>query len=152
MNIYDFALKMEQDGSIHYKNAAQQCNDEWLKGIFEFLSLEEEKHFNIFTNLKNKNMNLDFKSESSMGEYKSIFHDKMESEVLSSISKMQVDIYKVAAEDEKSSIALYEDMLQKVESEEEKVLLLEIIKEEKRHLKFMEEIIELMNKLEATKQ
>lgn len=147
MSIYEFALKMEQDGRNYYREVAQRCEDEWLKGIFEFLALEENKHYNIFNNMKNKVRELEF-SNIDREKCLNIFQTKSKEELLKSLSQVQTEIYIVAAEDEKKSISLYEKMLEEVETEEERKQLLSIIEEEKKHLKFMEEIIELMHKLE----
>jgi rubrerythrin len=138
---------MEQDGRNYYREVAQRCEDEWLKGIFEFLALEENKHYNIFNNMKNKVRELEF-SNIDREKCLNIFQTKSKEELLKSLSQVQTEIYIVAAEDEKKSISLYEKMLEEVETEEERKQLLSIIEEEKKHLKFMEEIIELMHKLE----
>lgn len=147
MSIYEFALKMEQDGRNYYREVAQRCEDEWLKGIFEFLALEENKHYNIFKNMKNKVKELEF-SNSDGEKCLNIFQTKSKEELLKSLSQVQTDIYVSAAEDEKNSISLYEKMLEEVETEEERTQILSIIEEERKHLKFMQEIIELMHKLE----
>jgi rubrerythrin len=152
LSIYEFALKMEHDGGIYYREVAQQCEDEWLKGIFEFLAMEEDKHYNIFKNMKYKNMKLELNNESNLDEYVNIFRKKSKAEVSKSLSEVQADIYVTCAEDEKKSIRLYEKMLNEIENQEEKQMLLDIIGEERKHLKFMEEIIELMNKLEEIKE
>lgn len=148
MNIFDFALRMEHDGKVYYKKVAAKCEDEWLKGIFEFLALEESKHYNIFNDMKNKNINLKINDTTDLKKYTNIFQEKSQEELLKSLSQVQTSIYVAAAEDEKKSINLYEKMLGEIEEEEEKQILLAIIEEEKKHLKFMEEVIELMNKLE----
>lgn len=152
MSIYEFALKMEEDGKNYYKKVAKTCADECLKEIFEFLALEENKHYNIFRNMKNKNMDANFNSESNLNQYTTIFQNKSQSELLKSLSQVQTNIYVTAAEDEKKSISLYEKMSKEVETEEERKILLNIIEEEKKHLKFLEDLIELMNKLEKIEE
>lgn len=152
MSIYEFALKMEEDGRNYYKELAKTCKDEWLKEIFEFLSLEETKHYNIFRGLMNKNMDINVNVESNLNKYTSIFERKSQTEFLKSLSKVQTNIYVTATEDEKKSISLYEKMLKEVETEEERKILLNIIEEEKKHLKFLEDLIELMNKLEKIEE
>lgn len=152
LNIYEFAMKAELEGSAYYKKAADLCKDEWLKGIFEFLSLEEVKHFNIFKEMKDKNLEFKSLKNHNYSTLKSIFQDKREEKVIGSLSNLQTSVYLAAAKDERDTIEFYEKILSEIENEQEKEAVLEIINEEKEHLKFLEEVIELMNKLEENRE
>ncbi|MGY0374984.1 ferritin family protein [Clostridium sp. JNZ J1-5] len=152
MNIYEFAMKSELEGSAYYKRAADLCKDEWLKGIFEFLSLEEKKHFNIFKEMKDRNLEFKSLENHNYKDLKSIFQDKREEKIIGSLSELQTSIYLAAAKDERDTIESYERILSEIENEQEKKAVLEIINEEKEHLRFLEEVIELMNKLEKNRE
>ncbi len=52
MNIFEIAMKMELDGKAFYLNGAKDSKDKELKQIFETLAEEEDRHFQIFKNMK----------------------------------------------------------------------------------------------------
>lgn len=47
MDVYETALQMERDGFNFYNQAAKQASDDKAKKLYEFLSREEERHFEL---------------------------------------------------------------------------------------------------------
>ena len=52
MNVFDFALKMEVDGKAYYEKLAKKTDQPGLKTIFTRLAEDEQKHYDIFQELK----------------------------------------------------------------------------------------------------
>jgi rubrerythrin len=48
MNIFDFAMKMEEDGKAFYEKMASQAGNSVIKDILLGLARDEEKHYEIF--------------------------------------------------------------------------------------------------------
>lgn len=152
MNIYEFAMKMEQEGAEYYRKASKECNDQWLKGIFEFLALEEEKHYRIFNKLKEKNTKLEVLQTETYKEIENVFEERKKEKIFDSLAQLETEVYLAAAKDERESIAVYEKMLKESSNEEEKRAISMIINEEERHLKFLEEVVNLMMKIEEQRK
>ena len=51
MSIFEFAMKMEQDGEKFYRDLAGKTTNTGLKQIFTYLADEEVKHYNLFKGL-----------------------------------------------------------------------------------------------------
>ena len=52
MNIFDYAMQMEQDGEAYYRELASKCHVQGLKKILNMLADDEVGHYNTFKNLK----------------------------------------------------------------------------------------------------
>lgn len=152
MNIYELAMKMEKEGSEFYSKASKECNDTWLKGIFEYLAIEESKHYKIFREMKENANTLNEVNLNSSQDIISAFEKKKKERIIECLRDLQSDVYIAAAKDEKASIDLYEGLLNESENEEEKKALLLIIEEEKSHLNFFKEVIELMGKIQEQRK
>ncbi|MEA4826671.1 MAG: hypothetical protein VB130_08580, partial [Clostridium sp.] len=111
-----------------------------------------KKHFNTFKEMKDRNLEFKSLKNHNYSTLKSIFQDKREEKIIGSLSDLQTSIYLTAAKDERDAIESYERILSEIENEQEKKAVLEIINEEKEHLRFLEEVIELMNKLEKNRE
>ncbi|PKK83622.1 MAG: hypothetical protein CVT49_07655 [candidate division Zixibacteria bacterium HGW-Zixibacteria-1] len=48
MNVFEFAMKMEQDGKAYYEKMAQNAGNASIKKILLDLANDELKHYNIF--------------------------------------------------------------------------------------------------------
>ncbi|KOA21473.1 rubrerythrin [Clostridium homopropionicum DSM 5847] len=152
MNIYELAMKMEKEGSEFYSKASRECNDTWLKGIFEYLAIEESKHYKIFKDLKDNVNSLDQVDLNSSEEIINAFEKNKKERIIECLTDLQSDVYIAAAKDEQASIDLYEGLLNKSQNEEEKKALSLIIEEEKKHLNFFREVIELMEKIQEQRK
>ncbi len=56
MDILATAMKMELDGKAFYLKGSAETNDKELKKIFDTLAEEEDRHFEIFKNMKDDGM------------------------------------------------------------------------------------------------
>ena len=152
MDIYELAMKMEKEGSEFYSKASRESNDTWLKGIFEYLAIEEIKHYKIFKDLKDNASSLNGVNLNSNEEIINAFEKKKKERIIDCLRELQSDVYIAAAKDEQASIDLYEGLLNKSKNEEEKKALSLIIEEEKKHLNFFREVIELMEKIQEQRK
>ncbi len=54
MDIYQFAMQMEKDGEIFYRQLAKECHEPGLVGIFTLLAAEEVTHYQAIKRLSKK--------------------------------------------------------------------------------------------------
>ena len=148
MNIYDFAINFEIESRKLYEKFAEESGNENLRGVFQGLAEEEKRHENILRQLK---------------EDKKI--DEVDSDILSTAKKafeliskdltdtkdnvlpqQQVDIYKKAKEIEVDSYKFYTDKAEETEIPEVEKVFNRLAKEEKKHEKIIDNIIEMVNR------
>ncbi|UCD95707.1 MAG: ferritin, partial [Candidatus Zixiibacteriota bacterium] len=48
MNVFDFAMQMEEDGKAFYEKMASQAGNSVMKDVLLGLAKDEEKHYEIF--------------------------------------------------------------------------------------------------------
>lgn len=53
MNVFEFALKMEEDGKTFYETLAAETSEPELKRIFSLLASAEEEHRKAIESIKN---------------------------------------------------------------------------------------------------
>jgi rubrerythrin len=148
MNIYDFAINFEIESRKLYEKFAEESGNENLRGVFQGLAEEEKRHENILRQLK---------------EDKKI--DEVDSDILSTAKKafeliskdltdtkdnvlpqQQVDIYKKAKEIEVDSYKFYTDKAEEAEKPEVEKVFNRLAKEEKKHERIIDNIIEMVNR------
>jgi rubrerythrin len=143
MNLFDFAMKMELDGKGYYERLAEQTTHEGLKAIFTSLAVDEQKHYDIVSNLRSG-------IESSMAETtvldtaKSVFEGLKGDKILLGGMHRSLDGYHFAMKVEADSVRLYEDMARKETRAETARLLQKIADEEKKHYNIMENLYDLV--------
>lgn len=143
MNVFDFAIKMEEDGRKFYEKLAEEANEPELKSIFTLLAAEESQHRDIFQAMKDGQDPVKADSK-SMENAKSIFQKLMEKKDAYGILSKDPDCYLHSIKTEEDYIKLYEDMARKERNVHVKELLLKIAEEEKNHLNIMENIYDFM--------
>jgi rubrerythrin len=148
MNIYDFAINFEIESRKLYEKFAEESGNENLRGVFQGLAEEEKRHENILRQLK---------------EDKKI--DEVDSDILSTAKKafeliskdltdtkdnvlpqQQVDVYKKAKEIEVDSYKFYTDKAEEAETPEVEKVFNRLAKEEKKHERIIDNIIEMVNR------
>ncbi|HET6421167.1 MAG TPA: ferritin family protein [Geobacteraceae bacterium] len=143
MNVFDFAIKMEDDGGKFYEKLAAEADDPELKMIFSLLAEEELQHRNIFQSMKDGEDPAQADSR-IMGRAKSAFQKLLDKKDMSGILRSDPDAYLHSIKTEEEYIRLYEDMANREKSPHVKELLLRIAEEERHHLKIMEHIYDFV--------
>ncbi|MDA3903008.1 MAG: ferritin family protein [Desulfuromusa sp.] len=145
MNVFDFAMKMELDGKSFYEKLAIETESEGLRKIFNELAEDEQKHYEIFQMLKEK-QTIDSMPESTALEgAKDIFAEMQADQTAQRLLKKNLDAYQYAMKTEKESARLYREAAEKEEDPAIKALLLKIAMEEQKHLNILENIFDFVN-------
>lgn len=148
MTILEFAMQMEQDGEKHYRNLASSLEDTGLKTIFTMLADEEAEHFKIFQYLKDTTP-VDVKKSTVLEKASNIFAAMKGSSGLPAVATIeQKEAYEMALDMEQKSISFYEEKVSASETAEEQKLLLAIAREERKHYRLIEGIIDFISRPE----
>ncbi|MEJ2198948.1 MAG: ferritin family protein [Desulfuromonadales bacterium] len=99
MNVFDFAMEMEDNGYVYYSNLARTATLPGLKTIFSSLAEDERKHFKMFRELKAGNDEWTMAETEALVTAKNVFTLLPRSEDLSEISGVLPQSQGGAAED-----------------------------------------------------
>jgi rubrerythrin len=143
MDIYDFAMQMEQDGAKFYGDLVSQSNDAGVKRIFTMLADDEVKHYNVVKEMA-REASPAMVETSILTDAKNIFAEMRDSPF--NLEGMQVDLYRTGQDIERRSQAFYEEKAQQVDRPAHRTLLLKLAEEEHRHFLLLDAIIEFVNR------
>jgi rubrerythrin len=140
MNALGYAINMEAEGNIYYLNQAEVNSNNGLHKIFLMLAQDEKNHELI---LRNKMIESPYELifTDTFNKVKNIFNDlgNLKSE-LREIPR-QLELYKMALDKEKESVALYTDMLATSVGSDEKELFEYLIQQEKQHYEILDNLV-----------
>lgn len=137
--IFNFAIRIEENGEKFYRFASSLVEDDETKKIFNYLADEEVKHKEIFTDLLSKiTKDVDFENYSDeYFEYLKYYTDNVifTEEQLEKQQKEVKDVLsaiKFAMQQELDSVLYYHEV-EKFVSSKQKDLIEGIISEERKH-------------------
>lgn len=147
MDIWNFAIKMENDGEEYYRKQAEKNKGGKMEVVFYSLAEDEKIHANI---LEKKRDQVDYTlEESNVAEYSNVFDKEEEFKIEIKPDPKQIDFYRLALEKEQESIDLYKKMMDESEESDEKDLFSWLIEQEKMHHKLLYDLITLLEKPES---
>jgi len=145
MNVFDFAMEMEDSGYEYYSDLARTSSQPGLKTIFNSLAEDEQKHFNLFRSLKEGNPAA-LKAESkTVARAKNIFKELTANAAAASQPGSTLEAYQHAMKLEADSFRFYEDAAAREKDEQVKKLLLQIAEEEHGHFTILENLYNFVN-------
>ena len=145
MNVFDFAMKMEEDGKSYYEKLANKTSLPGLKTIFTRLAEDEQKHYQIFQELKAGKSVSAMQDSTILTEVKNIF-EKLPKEG-KTLKGLEGDLaaYQHAMKIESDSYRFYEKAADEEKDPVTKNLLLRIAGEEQKHFNILENIYHFVN-------
>jgi len=145
MNVFEYAMKMEQDGEAYYRELAASADNKGLATILNFLADEEMQHYRIFQEMKDgKGSSLP--STTLMDNIANIFSTMKDEGEIFEFEKQQTEHYLKAQQIEKMSEDFYLKQAEETTSIHEAKLLKQIASEENRHFHILEGIIEFIQR------
>ena len=149
MNIYQFAMQMEKDGENYYRMLAKESTVPGLSKIFLMLADEEVKHYNVVERLSRKETNPQLVETMILENVKNIFVSmQVAKEDLYINTTKAAGEYRKACAIEEMSRKFYLEKADLVEDGYERQIFLRLAKEEERHLRIMENIVEFVSRPE----
>lgn len=146
MNVFEHAMQMELDGKVFYEKLAAETESEGLRRIFTQLADDEQKHYDVFRQLKEDEAVTPMANSTVLEGAKSIFAEMQADQAAQNLLNTNLDAYQYAMKAEKESAKLYREAASKETHEEVKKLLLTIAMEEQKHLNILENIFDFVNK------
>jgi rubrerythrin len=144
MNIYEFAMQMEKDGEVYYRELSAKTANKGIKNILTMLADAEVLHYKIFQAMKNREQ-VPSADSGSLAGIKNIFA-RLKEEGASEVDPSQVGQYRKAQDIEKKSRDFYLEKAGESKNETEKEIFLKIAHQEKRHYLILENIIDFVNR------
>lgn len=143
MNVFDFAMKMELQGKTVYENLAASARIPGLKTIFNGLAADEQKHYDIFRDMK-EGKSWTMTNSRELEKARTVFTELLrDKESLDDLHE-DMDAFKVGLKMEADSVKLYEDMAKKEQDPELVQLYLKLANEEKKHYNIIDNICDFL--------
>lgn len=143
MNSLEYAINMEMESKKFYLEQAEKTADNGLRSIFTTLAEEESIHARI---LKNKEETLPYELIDTYAEIKNIFVEIGSYKSLIEQLPDGADVYRLALENERKSVALYKEILDSAKDDKDKKILTFLIEQEQDHCKVIEQLVEMVNR------
>lgn len=145
MDIFDYAMQMENDGKEFYLVLAANAMNQGVKSIFNLLAEEEAKHYLIVKAMK-EDKNTQFLKPCLLSDVKNIFKNMKEEDVIFNANISQKEAYVKAQELEKQSEDFYLEQANQAIDNEQKLIFQKIAAEEKQHYWLLDNLIEFITR------
>jgi rubrerythrin len=143
MNVFDFALKMEEDGRAYYQKLAAETSVPEFKTIFAMLADAEQEHHDAIEAMK-KGVPAEQVDSKVLAKVKNVFQNLLERKKTLTSLKGDPDGFKHAIRIAEEGIKLYEEMAGKETKPVAVKVLLMLAEEERKHLEIMENIYDFV--------
>lgn len=145
MNVFDFAMEMEDSGKAYYESLARDASLPGLKTIFTRLAEDEQRHFEILRDLKVGNKIKPMPVSNLLDAAQNIFSQLPRgTDALKAVTD-PLAAYRHAMKLEADSFRFYEETADKESDAGIKGLLLRIADEEHKHFNVLENVYNFVN-------
>lgn len=143
MEIFEMAMKIEQEGEKQYRDIAAQCSDKGLRNIFNTLADNEVAHYNTFKQMaEGGDSSL---PDTGLTKVMGTLFKEMKENALAFSDKTPLEMaYKQALEGERKAVIFYNEMLDKATSDAQREVIQQIIDEEENHVTLMRNMIDYL--------
>ena len=145
MNIYEYAMKLEKDGEMFYREQINKTNNTALKSVLTVLADSEVKHYNTLAKMKNDDKDANIADTEVLKSAKNIFTEMKEKGDDLNLNADETSFYEEAKEIEQKAYKFYLGKAGEVENEHYKQIFMDLAEEEKKHVVLMENIIEFLS-------
>ncbi len=139
MNVFDCAIKMEEEAREYYEGLAKIATIAELRNLFSMLAAAEQEHHDALVGMK-QGIDPQKLRFGALDEAACVFSPLLERRELMAELKEDPDAYRHAVRKEEEGVNFYEDLAAKAENEETRKVLLMIAAEERKHLNIVENI------------
>ena len=139
MNIFDCAIKMEEEARIYNEKLAAATTVPELKNLFTMLAAAEQEHHDALVKMKGSSdpQKAHFKA---LQEAACFFKPLMAKRDLIAEMKEDPDAYIHVVKEQEEAVRFYEDLAAKAKDKGTREILLMIATEERKHLNIVENI------------
>jgi rubrerythrin len=148
MDIFEFAMKMEEDGRAYYLKHAEKTDLPQLKRVLTELADDELKHYKIFKALKDREQ-AEYREEEKttiLSTTKNVF-EQLKSQGKELVFGGEVrSVWEEAMEVEIKSEKFYREKADEVDDSNQKDIFNKIADEERRHQLVVENVMEFLDR------
>lgn len=143
MNVFDFAIKMEEESREHYEKLATAARTKELQTVFTLLADSEQEHLEHLMLLK---AGTDPRQAQAvtLDRITDRVHDLVEGLAPEAILESEEDGYRHALKHEDISIGIYEKLAEQEPNKAAAELLRRLADEERQHLEVIENIYDFV--------
>lgn len=148
MDIFEYAIQMEKDGELLYRQLADKPDNTGLKKILNMLADDELKHARTLEQMQMGQTS--FYETTILADSKNIFEQIRRTGLDSlntpegSIYTPQLNLYNQALKIEQKSIDFYQQKSKEVQDDYQKKLFQKLVDEEKKHYFLIDKIIDFL--------
>lgn len=139
MNVFDCAIKMEEEARQYYEKLAATTRVPELKNLFTILGAAEAEHVAALTKMQ-ENSELPPARFEALNESACVFKPLLAKRDLMAELQDDPDAYGHVVKEEEASIRFYEELAAKATDNKTREILLLIAAEERKHLSVVENI------------
>lgn len=136
MNIFDCAIKMEEEARVFYSELAAAATVPELKNLFTLLADAEQEHHDALVDMK-KSIDPQKAQFKALQEAACLFRPLLSKR---EIMAEDPDAYSHVVKEEEKGIRFYEELAEQAQDEGTRKILLMIAEEERKHLSIVENI------------
>ena len=139
MNIFDCAIKREEEARKYYEKLAAAAVVPELKNLFTMLSESEQEHHDALVKLQERSASLKIQFK-VLQEAACHFKPLLVENDLKAEPFEASDAYKIIVNEEEEGVQFYVDLAAQTKDENTRKILLMIAKEERKHLSIIKNI------------
>jgi rubrerythrin len=139
MNIFDCAIKMEEEARIYYEKLADAATIPEMKNLFTLLAESEQEHHDALVELKESKGHIMAEFKDLQGAACHFKHLLAKSDLLAG-SNVDSKAYMNIVKEEENGIQFYVDLAAQTKDENARKVLLMIAREERKHLSIVKNI------------
>jgi rubrerythrin len=148
MDFLNLALQMEDQTIAMYKDLAEKCfTHEGIRKILLMLAGDHEKHSLTLAKLKNKGSETKKKSQ-ALDEAERLFARMRKDRETFSCDMDQLQLYRDARNFLQKKVEFYKEMSTQLDTKDAQTLLKNLMAEEQKQLKVLDNIIEMVSRPE----
>lgn len=148
MNVFEHAMKMEEDGRNYYLDHARETKIPVLRRILEELAQDELRHYDLFKKMRDnqKTGGSETFGTEIIATTKNVFDIlRADAAAVSTSDLGPVSIWEHARQIEKEAEAFYRQQATEVDNDDQKQALIKIADEEHRHYVALDSVIKFLN-------
>lgn len=139
MNVFDCAIKMEEEARASYEKMAEAATVPELKNLFSLLAAAEQEQHDVLVRMK-ESVDPHTAQFNALREAACVFKPVLAKRDLMAELKDDPDAYRHVVQEEGESVKFYEELAAETKDEETRKVLLMIADEERKHLNIVENI------------
>lgn len=147
MNVYDYAMEMERDGELYYRELAAQTENAGLRTVLNMLADAEVQHRHLFAAMKEKRAAVPAESKIIEGVI-NVFRKLRDEGGAGGTDVSEADLYRKAQALEAKTRDFYLERAGEETDEGRRAAFLAIAEEEKRHFRIMQGIVDFVSQPE----